>query len=638
MLYTSAISRLRLRQFLTTLALAFVWLLVLRASFVLRSGVWPNAGTALLADLAGAALLAICLDLTRRPVARGLLIVILGCFSFSAGMHLGAHGTLPKLTLISKSADPVFLSSSVLNVHLLLLPVYLAYAWLLHRLYQSFCARPASHRRYSIAALPALILAYGLAMPSLTTPGNNLVASFLTQIPAALIAPVSTGLGEQMVAREDPPGPQDGFFHQKTLAAPAAQRPNVLLIMIEGLSAGYFPSISDYHNLEPVVTLHQLESTLEDHGFRLYRNTLSMERQTDRGTFALLCGQYPDFLRKSVKMADVAEARVSPRCMPRMLADHGYHTAYWQAAPLEYMNKDGFMPRIGFAEATGAEVFADTGEVNGWGPPDPVYFPDITRRLTVLDSRSASPWMITLLNVGTHHPFDTGVDSNNNPVTADRSPDRSGARPEDPEMAAAIDPQEARRNAMQVMSESLSRFLEELDQAGILDETLVILTSDESGGFVRRDLESTPLNNNAGMLALRPPAGDSLDAYAHRDRLVVQMDIPMTIVDVVGAGDDTATMTGRSLLAVNDHTERDLLLADTYTGLKFLLRESGQLLSCTESLLRCSTWAFDPDRLFGSLKAVDAEPFVSLDQRLLLFGQSSVVSDGTGSSANNEGE
>lgn len=629
-----------LQQLITALVLAFAWLVILRLVFILQSGVWPVTGTAVLTDLTGAALLAICLSLARHPVARGALIITLGCFSFSAGMHLGAHGTLPRLALISKGADVVFLTSSVINIQLLFLPLYLGYAWLLHWLHRRLVSPPDFLRRTHYAALALLLLVYGLAMPSLTTPSNNLVASFLAQIPAALITPVATRVSDRMQAWQTrDPAPQEDFFHQKTGADPSAssQPPNILLIMIEGLSAGYFPSVSAYHDLEPVVTLNELEATLDAYGFRLYRNTLSMERQTDRGTFALLCGQYPDFWQRSVKITEVAEERAFPRCMPQILADHGYYTAYWQAAPMEYMNKDRFMPRIGFAEATGSDAFGDLPEARGWGPPDPVYFANILERLTALDRHTDSPWMVTLLNVGTHHPFETGgSDVIQQSATDEQTPEGEEARA--PAEIRVTDPQEGRRNAMRIMSDSLARFLAELDEARILDNTLVVLTSDESGGFVRADLESTPLNNNAGMLAIRPPAIDSLERYADRDQLVVQLDIPMTIIDVAGAGEDKGPMTGRSLLAVNDRTDRELLLADTYTGLKFLLRESGQLLSCTESLLRCTTWTFEPDRLFGSLTPVNMEPFVPLDQRLILFGQSSVIQSGPDGGADAAGE
>lgn len=601
-----------LKQMGLSFGLALAWLLILRVSFILTSGVWPTWPAALFADIAGAVILAVLLNLAAHWLPRTLLVVALGLFSFSAGMHLGAHGTLPKIALVSKSADPVFLSSSLFNAHLLLLPLYLGFAWLLARLHRASVTLPTRHWRWQLLAVPLVMAGYSLSLPSLTTPANNIVASFLTQIPASAVAPATSNVGEALAASEPPDG--DRFFDQQARGDAVSNPPNVLLIMIEGLSAGYFPDVSGYHGLEPVISLKGFERTLDEMGFRLYRNVVSMERQTDRGSFALLCGQYPDFQRISTKMRDVAEERAFPLCMPEILKNRGYHTAYWQAAPLAYMYKDEFMPRAGFADATGAETFGSEEEIEGWGPPDPEYFAGIGERLRSLH-QSSRPWMVTLLNVGTHHPFDTGEEK----PGADST--------EEAALRAAAEPQQARRKAMNVMADSLTELLETLSADGVLDNTLVILTSDESGGFVREDQASTPLNNNMGMLAIRPPRGDSLDRYADRNRLVVQLDIPLTIVDVAGAASEATTMTGRSLLVTRGSEDRELLLADIYTGMKYFLRESGQLLACTESLLRCNTWSFEPDRLFGSLTPSAIEPFIPLEDRLALFGMAATIDE-----------
>jgi hypothetical protein len=40
---------------------------------------------------------------------------------------------------------------------------------------------------------------------------------------------------------------------------------------------------------------------------------------------------------------------------------------------------------------------------------------------------------------------------------------------------------------------------------------------------------------------------------------------------------------------------------------------------------RCSNWAFDPDRLFGSLQPTEDEPFLSLDERLALLEKATLL-------------
>lgn len=609
-------SGLASRRFAQTVFLALCWLLIVRASHILQSGIWPNPAGMVVSDIAGALVLAVLLSISAGAL-RALLIVLLGCAAFVAGMHLTVHGTLFQLSLIGKGVDPTFVTGSLINKHSLLLPVYLVLAWVLHMLHRRLVAEPMAGGKGLVVFAVLVVSAYGISFQSLTTPTNNLVASFFSQIPGAVASPFTAVMSNDDDQVESPQEVREdtNFFHQQVAAPDVENRPNVLLIMIEGLSAGYFPSVSDYHNLDPSVELSGLEDTLRQHGFRIYRNALSMERQTDRGTFSILCGEYPDFRRQSRKMVDVAEDRARADCMPARLQENGYSTAYWQAAPLEYMQKSDFMPRVGFRDVTGAEVFTREGEeVEGWGPPDPVYFSNINKRIRELDSTS-SPWMVTLLNVGTHHPFNTGETQ-----ASDKDSDT-----EDLEGLTPAEPQEARRKAMKAMEESLKEFLDDLASEGILDETLVVLTSDESGGFIRQDPESLPLNSNVGVLAVRPPNGDSLDQYAPENQIVAQIDVPPTILDITGLGRKAGDMIGRSLLVQQQNAERDLLLADTYTGLKYFLRESGQLLSCSELMINCSTWNFNPERLFGSLEQTDIDPFLTFAERTALFNNAAYM-------------
>lgn len=593
------------RGFATSLLLALAWLLLVRASFILQSGIWPNLPVALLSDLVGAFLLATLLQLSSG-LWRVIFIALLGFGCFVAGMHLTVHGTLFRLSLIGKGLEPTFVTGSLINVHSLLMPAYMVFAWLLHRAHRALVPVSTTGHRGVAASAIILLAGYMLVFQSLSTPSNNVVASSLGQLPVALLSPLGAVISESQL---EPDGEVDNtrFFHQRAAAPAVASPPNVLLIMIEGLSGGYFPQIGAYHSLEPAVSLTQLEQRLSELGFRNFRNALSMERQTERGTFAILCGAYPDLRRQPTKVTDVAGKRANADCLPERLRDAGYHTAYWQAAPIEYMAKHTFMPRIGFDDVTGAEAFAEAGEtVEGWGPSDPAYLQNISQRLRQLDA-SQEPWLVTLLNVGTHHPFNTGD------VTA----------PE-PAETATPDTQEARRQAMLVMEQALVGFLDELEASGALDDTLVIITSDESGGFVRRDHETIPLNNNMGALAIRPPKATSLDQYAGRDQIVAQIDIPLTILDAAGLGDQRGDMIGRSLQAESDRT-RDLILADTYSGIKYFLRESGRLMACSELTTQCTSWRFDPARVFGSLVPADDAPFLTLRERLTLIEKANYI-------------
>ncbi|HLV77367.1 MAG TPA: LTA synthase family protein [Marinobacter sp.] len=596
---------------LRTFALALGWLLLVRALLILQSGVWPSLPGTLGGDLAGALLLTLFLQITHG-LLRALLVVALGFALYVAGMHLTAHGTLFQLAFIGKGVDSTFITGSLLNIYLLTLPGYLLLAWGLHRLHRRWVPRTPVHWLPLAATGAAVILVYTLSFPSLTTPANNVVASTLAQTPGALFNPLGAAIGDQATAVTPQLRERTNFFHQQVSGRDLSPAPNVLLILIEGLSGGYLPSVSRYHDLTPVVSLEALETTLEDLGFRVYQNVLSMERQTDRGTFTLVCGRYPDLRRPSEKLRSVALELATPDCLPEKLQAQGYFTAYWQAAPIQYMNKDEFMPRAGYLDVTGAEAFSTEGGPEGWGPPDPVFFDDIAGRLRAVDSRHR-PWFVTTLNVGTHHPFNIGTRGEQNLAEDIDTDDNEGLLP-----LPIVQPQTPRQNAMKVMAHSLGEFLRALEADGLLDNTMVVVTSDESGGFIRDDHETLPLNNNVGMLAIRPAPQDSLDYYAPDTALVTQLDIPITILDAAGYGSRAGGMIGASLLAMQKLPPRDIMLADTYTGMKYFLHSEGSLMACTELMTRCSTWQFASERIFGTLEETDEEPFLTLEERLAL--------------------
>lgn len=589
------------RDLARTFLIAFTWLLVVRVMLGLQSWVWPYWLGMLASDLAGAALLVVLFYLAPNRRGRFALVVFLGVVVFAAGQHLSAHGTLFRLAHLGKAADPVFIASSVIHPGLLFLPVYIALAWVLHRLQRRFGGRSAPRPRWLVAAAAAVVALYLAIAPSLTTPANNVVAGTLAQVPVLIYSLVRPS-GDDAEAHEiGLPDDWRKYFVHQTQTPAVDQPPNVLLILIEGLSAGYLPAVSHHHGLEPAFTLPELERQLHQHGFRIYRNAVNMDRQTDRGTYAILCADYPAFSGERPKMVEVAEGRFKPFCLPERLRGHGYRTAYWQAAPLEFMNKGDFMPKIGFHQVTGAEYFYTERTMEGWGPPDALYFPVIAERLRQLKPASR-PWFVTLLNVGTHHPFQGG----------NRNDDESSP-------ASSLRPQDARRRAMQAMEESLTGFLDTLSDDGMLEDTLVIITSDETGGFIRRENEPAPLDGNFGFLAIRPPNPDALQHFAGRDRIVAQIDVPVTILDATGIGGDNEPMIGRSLMVSADVEARGLLMGDTYTGRKVVLDESGRLLACTEHLTRCTSWQFDPSRMFGSQTLTDTEPFLDRNKRAGLF-------------------
>lgn len=582
-------------------------LLLLRTVFVLHSGYAHALGWSLLADLAAAiVLLPAAPWVLRRAIAVPLLAVPVALAYMAAAEHAAIHGSLFRVAHIAQAMDQDFLASTLAPSMLLSFPIYAALAggwlYLLHRQVRAE-GMPRMGRVATTAVSLGLLALYFLNVPSITHPANNVLSASLAQMPGAAWHAMPRAHDAIPGARRANPDP--AFFIRDDSGQVTTQRPNILLIMVEGLSGAYLPSIAEHQGLAPELQLPELDRLLEDFGFAVYPNMLAMQRQTNRGTYPLLCGDYAKIVSGVPKMTVIATGGQPIDCAPSVLRRSGYHTLYLQAASLSFMNKDQFMPLAGFGESIGrAELEAEGVESGPWGAADPAFFDAVARHAQRLSDEGRAPWFATVLNVGTHHPFIpadvSGVEELNLPTRRQKSFDE--------------------------MVVSLSGTLDRLARNGMLDDTLIIITSDEAGGFLEHGDRSLVLHNNFGFLAWRWPDRGDWPELADTRRIVSQMDIPVTLLDMTG---NTAegNMVGRSLLAGSSDQPRGILFGDTYMARSYFLRDSGSLVGCDETLLRCEHWHFDPDRLFGTLERADVEVPLALAQRQRLTEAASLVRD-----------
>lgn len=593
-------------RFRWRLAVCALWVALARAILVLHSGVMPHPLWALLSDASAAVLLAMLLPRSRLQGMRWGFVILAGLGLYASGRHLAIHGTHFRLGHFAQLNEPVLLSASIVDTSLLLLPGYLLLAWLL---VAALPRLPASGRSRIAGSLLALsgICTYAAVVPGLTLPANSPLLSMVAQVPEYLLRvhAASDPIPRDRFVRDVDDEP---FFALYRNPRNDEEPPNVLLILVEGLSGAFMPGIAQHHGLEPTTALPELETTLQRHDFHVWRNVLAIQRQTHRGTYALLCGDYPRLDGGATKMQGIIRGDARIDCLPALLAANGYDTHYIQAAPLSFMRKGRFMSAIGFGEIHGAESFGVQAEAEsgGWGASDARYFSTLGKRLRRINDRRA-PWFATLLNVGTHHPY---------PAAKARRAER--ASPDAP--VGRTQDSSDRSISFARMAEALGAMLDRLAADGLLDDTVVLISSDEASTGVRASTLPRPLDGNFGFFALRLPPSMRDTALVDRDTLLANLDIAVTLADVAGV-DNVGALMGRSALARDDKRPRSLMLGDTYSGQIFFLSEEGRLMVCGEARLRCTQWRFQPGRLFASLtEAPGDRPLVGPAERELLIG------------------
>lgn len=314
----------------------------------------------------------------------------------------------------------------------------------------------------------------------------------------------------------DPLPPMEGLTRldlngAKLLAEPGRAR-NVLVIALEGIPGAYVSVNREALNSRYQENLMPHLSRWAERGMNTPDYVLH-SHQTIRGLYAMLCGDYDklnDGTPKGVEMLN--QAQRNQACLPAQLRQNGFSTHFLQGAGLRFMAKDRIMPHIGFDTTLGMDWFTRPAYLEfPWGKDDKTFFEGALDYVGQLQ-QADKPWMLTLLTVGTHQPY---------------------SAPED--YLQRYD--SAKQAAVGYLDDALDSFLAGLESQGILENTLVVITSDESHG-----IDDVRLASSWGFnLTLAPEPLPRLKSgtYGH-------VDLTTSILDYFGFTVPTS-LSGRSL-------------------------------------------------------------------------------------------
>lgn len=344
------------------------------------------------------------------------------------------------------------------------------------------------------------------------------------------------------------------FFSQDLAGKPVieypAVKPNVLIVLVEGLGYETFSS-----ELMPAT------SELAKRNI-FYSNFINVQRQTNRGLYALICGDYPNFLSIEAKSDFVAMYGPLRPCLPEVLRRDGFRTVFMQSANLGYMQKGPFAEGVGFEERYGDNSYDAEGKSNDWGVDDLTLYGNAFRKIQELEGEK-KPWFATLLTSGTHHPYN--VPGLANPTY---------------------------RQAVRYADSSLKTFLDNLRESGILEKTLVFITRDESSGSrgvgVARELSV----NHAPLIVLAPNSSRP----SLRDEPFMQSDIFLSIVDYAGL--ESGRALGRSIFRSYE-SGRNLIFGNIYARKAYSYDARGYAHICSEELA-CSVYKVKGEEIMGS--------------------------------------
>jgi hypothetical protein len=417
----------------------------------------------LLSD-AGVGILLFALLLYAPHWLRVILATLWAVFSIGSQELVTAMRRLPTWEDLHYLTDPAFVSNSTAGLEVS--SPALVWTMLLSALLVVFLPFPRPRRRalfpagLAVAAVILAVQSYlSIANDDQSVAARHNALHWL--VTDALLSPPRL-TPEELARYPLPEGLNELDLGGRALLPKGTGAKNVLIIAMEGIPGLYYPEIRAAMGLpQNSVSMDALAASTPQ--AMLIPDFVDHSHQTIRGLYAMLCG---DFSKLSSETPKAVELQGNPDrakdCLPAQMAKQGWSTHYLQAAGLSFMGKDRVMPLVGFQQVHGTEWFKEANPFPfNWGVVDSVFFRGARDYIAEL-RKQPRPWMLTLLTVGTHQPYAV--------------PDEVAAR------------YPSRRDAtVDLLDHAVAQFIKDLRADGVLEDTLVMITSDESHGSEKGD-------------------------------------------------------------------------------------------------------------------------------------------------------
>ena len=502
--------------------------------------------------------------LYRRPVWLAVPVVLAwGALSLASAELVAAVGRLPTPADLHYLTDVQFMENSAggslanpgfaiaLGLGLLL---WLATRWAAR-------ARPVAPLPRHLWAVPVTCLLVHAGTQAWEPAEADEWQVF--NLPHQLLA---VGVGESQARIEDwleadvvdPPVAMAGLTRldlsgKPLLDAPGSAR-NVLVVALEGIPGAYLDI--NRRTLNPAYQEHLMpklsawaERAMNTPDYVLHTH------QTIRGLYAMLCGDYDKLDNGTPKGVEMlTQNQRNQECLPAQLREHGFSTHYLQGAGLRFMAKDKIMPHIGFDTTLGLDWFKNPNYLDfPWGKDDKAFFEGALDYVGQLQ-KQPEPWMLTLLTVGTHQPYSAPAEYLERYAT--------------PKQAAVA-----------YLDDAVDNFLAGLERQGVLKDTLVVITSDESHG-----IDGVRLASSWGFNLMLAPEQAQLPQV--KSGVYGHVDLTASVLDYFGFPVPNA-LSGRSLLRDYDNG-REIM---SFTNGKLRYHDGNATFTECDFQQRCRSYA-----------------------------------------------
>ena len=315
-----------------------------------------------------------------------------------------------------------------------------------------------------------------------------------------------------------------------TLTSKPATPPNIVVILLESTRA---ISTTPYN---PKLQTTPFLDKLKDQSIFAER-AYAVVPHTSKAITATLCGIEP-FLSQPINEA--SPGGLPTRCLPKLLAEQGYRTAFFQSATEAFENRPQLVKNMGFSFFSPSEKMSAKGleKANYFGPEDIVMLDPSKKWLDA----GEGPFLLTYLTVGPHHNY-----------KAPRK--RIGYK----DFGTKVKHLNNYLNALRYVDYFTEQVIKTFKARGLYKNTIFVILGDHGEGFGEHGRFQH--DNVLYEEGLRIPMiiHDGRTQRSQRVKpLVNQLDVIPTVLKLAGFGFDASLFRGTDMTALPPTTDRTL--------------------------------------------------------------------------------
>jgi sulfatase-like protein len=313
--------------------------------------------------------------------------------------------------------------------------------------------RPPSRARTNplgAVLVPLLLLSLSL-LPSATGAGNAFSRDAVANMVLGEIAKpeIETNLAADALPTDT-----------RLVQTPETNRRNVVVVVLESTRARSTTAYQEDLNTTPFLAGLAGESLLFERAYTIVPHT-------SKALVASMCGVPPPL---DTQRTESEPGAIPARCLPELLGDHGYRTAFFQSATENFERRPQLVENLGYEDFFSTEDMGKKGydKANYFGYEDDIMLPTSERWLQ--QNGDDGPFLATYLTVTAHHNY----------VVPDTYGERKFA--EDDELNRYL-------NTVRYQDFFLRNLFDQYKELGLYEETTFIVFGDHGEGFGEHGLK-----------------------------------------------------------------------------------------------------------------------------------------------------